>query len=232
MSLSDGFSPYNASAWYLDELEVPDVFMPIDMSTPIGEHAEQSDPEPRLDNAAFEAAVAARVAEMKARIEKDAYARGHAAGVEESHTAAADQISRVLQALIDATSLVQAHEQRWLGNIEENLAASAVSIARHLIQRELTMEPSVVTDLVTRSLQQFPMERQITVRLHPDDLAIVQEVISQHALVGTEKRAIHWFADPHIVRGGCLVDGRERVLDGRIDTALERAYRALGQVQS
>ena len=42
------------------------------------------------------------------------------------------------------------------------------------IHRELTAEPTVITDLVQRSLQQFPLERNITVRLHPDDLAIVQ----------------------------------------------------------
>jgi flagellar biosynthesis/type III secretory pathway protein FliH len=43
---------------------------------------------------------------------------------------------------------------------------------------------------------------------------------------------ILWQADAHVVRGGCLVEGRERVLDGRIDTALERVYRSLGQVQA
>jgi flagellar biosynthesis/type III secretory pathway protein FliH len=34
-------------------------------------------------------------------------------------------------------------------------------------------------------------------------------------------------ADPAVGRGGCLVEGRERILDGRLDVALERAYRTL-----
>ena len=33
-------------------------------------------------------------------------------------------------------------------------------------------------------------------------------------------------------RGGCLVEGRERIIDGRVDTSLERAYRSIGQVQA
>jgi flagellar biosynthesis/type III secretory pathway protein FliH len=43
---------------------------------------------------------------------------------------------------------------------------------------------------------------------------------------------VRWVADPHIVRGGCLVEGRERIIDGRVDTSLERAYRSIGQVQA
>jgi flagellar biosynthesis/type III secretory pathway protein FliH len=176
--------------------------------------------------------VAEQVAQMRARVEADAFASGRAAGIQEAGESAREQLMRVLQALTEATASVQAHEQRWLGNVEENLAAAAVTVARHLIHRELTAEPSVITDLVKRSLQQFPLERNITVRLHPDDLTIVQQALLDDPDGATAQRDVRWHADPHIVRGGCLVDGRERVLDGRIDTALERAYRALGQVQA
>lgn len=222
------------SPWALDELEESDVFMPMhDMHPDSGNEAESAEgasfsADRQRMNAEVDAMVAERLAQIRASIESDAFARGHAAGLAEAEQNSQQQLSRVLQALIEATSLVQAHEQRWLGNIEENLAASAVTIARHLIQRELTAEPSVITDLVARSLQQFPLERNVTVRLHPDDLAIVHEAIARDELLGV--RDVRWHADSHVVRGGCLVDGRERVLDGRIDTALERAYRTLGQV--
>ncbi len=233
MSSSDAFAPL-PSPWALDELEQTDVFMPMhDMHIDSGHaaataHGAPCDSDRQRMNAEVDAMVAERLAQLRPRIELEALARGHAAGLAEAEQNGQQQIARVLQALIEATSSVQAHEQRWLGNIEENLAASAVTIARHLIQRELTAEPSVITDLVGRSLQQFPLERNITVRLHPDDLAIVHEAIARDALLGV--RDVRWHADSHIVRGGCLVDGRERVLDGRIDTALERAYRTLGQV--
>lgn len=233
MSSSDAFAPL-PSAWALDELEQTDVFMPMhdlpvsSRQVPETASAASASADRQRMNAEVDAMVAERLAQVRASIESDAYARGHAAGLAEAEAHSHQQLARVMQALIEATSLVQAHEQRWLGNIEENLAASAVTIARHLIQRELTAEPSVITDLVARSLQQFPLERNVTVRLHPDDLSIVHEAIERDELLGV--RDVRWHADSHVVRGGCLVDGRERVLDGRIDTALERAYRALGQV--
>jgi flagellar biosynthesis/type III secretory pathway protein FliH len=34
-------------------------------------------------------------------------------------------------------------------------------------------------------------------------------------------------ADSRIQPGGCVVEGRERIIDGRVDTALERLYRQL-----
>lgn len=233
MSSSDAFTPL-PSPWALDELEQSDVFMPMHDMHHDSRGAQESPTETQAGadrqrmNAEVDAMVAERLAQLRPRVEAEAFARGHDAGLAEAEQNGQQQVARVLQALIEATSSVQAHEQRWLGNIEENLAASAVTIARHLIQRELTAEPAVITDLVARSLQHFPLERNITVRLHPDDLVIVHEAIARDELLGV--RDVRWHADSHVVRGGCLVDGRERVLDGRIDTALERAYRTLGQV--
>jgi flagellar biosynthesis/type III secretory pathway protein FliH len=38
---------------------------------------------------------------------------------------------------------------------------------------------------------------------------------------------VRWLADARIQPGGCVVEGRERIVDGRVDTALERLYRKL-----
>lgn len=232
MSLFDPYVPPSPSAWTLDELEIQDVFTPLSEPTPMPAAPTRMPAGTSLEAVAVDAAVADQLGQMRARIEADAFARGRAAGMQESAESAREQLMRVLQALTEATASVHAHEQRWLGNVEENLAAAAVTIARHLIHRELTAEPTVITDLVRRSLQQFPLERNITVRLHPDDLAIVQQAMLDEPEGSAAQRDLRWHADPHIVRGGCLVDGRERVLDGRLDTALERTYRALGQVQA
>lgn len=229
MSSSDGATP---APWALDELDMSDVFMPLD---DFGGGASATHDVPAAAAATddeLEARVAARLAALRPAIEAEAFARGHAAGVQAAGAAAHEQVTRIAQALGDATQAVLTHEQRWLGNVEENLAAIAVTVARHLIHRELTADASVVTSLVTRAIKQFPLERTISVRLHPDDHAIVQEALEANTLTVPPTHDVHWHADPHIVRGGCLVEGRERVLDGRIDTALERAYRALGQVQA
>jgi len=46
------------------------------------------------------------------------------------------------------------------------------------------------------------------------------------------RRDVSWMADPRIARGGCLVEGSQRIVDGRVDTALERAYRRMARVHA
>ena len=99
-----------------------------------------------------------------------------------------------------------------------------------ILLREVTADPTIVRDLVRRALAEFPIDQQITVRLHPDDAA----TCTGGAIVDAAPRnaEIRCVADPHIARGGCLLEGRERIIDGRVDTSLERAYRSIGQIQA
>nr|MCU0617960.1 flagellar assembly protein FliH [Gemmatimonadaceae bacterium] len=229
-----------------DELEYTELFTPLydtfdsasaseptrvdDASTTTGDRDVTG--APSIDASVVDALVEARLAALRPALEEAAYARGHADGVRQGAEQAREPIGQLLSALTEAMSSVRAHEQRWLGNIEENLTALAVTVARHVIERELSTEPSVVTELVMRALRQFPLERQLTVRLHPDDHALIRQALAAGSITIEPTLEIHWLSDTHIVRGGCLVEGRERVLDGRLDTALERIYRTLGQVQA
>jgi flagellar assembly protein FliH len=211
--------------WALDEFAAADVFTPL--ADVYGDAPGAGTIPPAL-----EALVEAQLAARRPALERAAYERGRAEGARLAGEQSREPMRRVLEALTEAAEAVRAHEQRWLGNLEENLAAVAVSVARHLIDRELTADPSLVGDLVARALRQFPLETKLSVRLHPDDHALVGRALAADTLPIDPALAIHWVPDAQVVRGGCLVEGRERVLDGRLDSALERAYRALGQVQA
>lgn len=168
-------------------------------------------------------------AERDARLEAEAYARGHADGERAARSWFEAQLDDALQVLDTAVQSVQLHESRWVGNAEENVAALAVIVARHLVQREIERDATIVSGLVRQALREYPLDAEIAVRLHPDDLASCRRAIT--ADTGATP-PVRWIADPSIVRGGCLLEGRERILDGRIDTALERAYRSLAGIQA
>jgi len=129
--------------------------------------------------------------------------------------------------LCDALDNVQLHESRWVGNAEENIAALAVMVARHIVQREVNADPSFVRDVVQSAMAQYPLDQEITIRINPEDLIACRASIEEAG-----RREIRWISDVSILRGGCLTEGRERIIDGRVDTALERAYRSLGGVQA
>lgn len=213
----------NATPWSLDEFVAHDVFL---SSAPDNANPHQVS---GADVGAIEANFEVRLAAERARIEADAYARGRADGERSARSTVEQSLQSAMSALDQAAQSVGLHEARWLNNIEENMAALAVSVARHVVQREINADPSFVAGLVATALAQYAVDQEITVRLNPDDLALCRQVIDAD-LNGA--RTMRWIGDVSIARGGCLTEGRERIIDGRVDTALERVYRSLAQVQA
>ena len=216
-------APMRAMPWSLDELPMPDVFEDISVSVGAGAYSART--------------AAGREAERRAREEAaqeqavaDAYAQGRAAGEEAAQLRREPELPRAMSALRDAVHSIQLHEARWLSNVEENLAAVAVAVARHIVQREVVTDPTFVRDVVLNAVSQYPVDQAITVRLNPGDLAVCRESLTNDVVAIAPN--IQWMADATIQRGGCLTEGRERIIDGRVDTALERVYRSLGGIQS
>ncbi len=189
-----------------------------------------SDLPSRQADGAVEIDVHAHLAAERTQLEADAYSRGVQDAERAARAAGDARMASALSALGESVASVQLHATRWTANTEENIAALAIAVTRHIVEREVTVDHTIVRDLVQRALSQFPIDQTITVRLHPDDAA----TCSSAAIADATGRVkdVRWVADPSIIRGGCLVEGRERIIDGRIDTSLERAYRSIGQVQA
>jgi flagellar assembly protein FliH len=218
MSSSDRPMPsVHATAWALDELEIPDIF------SASAAHTAEREPAPTIDQQA-------RDATERLQIEAECYANGYRDAEQAMASAGVEERAAAMAALAEAIASVQLHSARWTANAEENITALSVAVARHIVEREVTVDPSIVRDLVQRALMQFPIDQQIIVRLHPQDAASCSSIGTANDPAATHE--VRVVADPHIVRGGCLVEGRERVIDGRVDTSLERAYRSIGQVQA
>lgn len=223
MSLSES-EPVRVQAtpWSLDEFEMPEIFTPLGQG---GQESHVRDSRPETTDDGETASPHER-----ARIEAVAYARGRADGESIARSEIVPRLESAAAALRDALETISVHQARWMANVEENIAVVAVVAARHLIAREVESDATVVAGLVQRALSQFPLDHAITVRLNPEDVAACDE----HIKASDPRRSpvIRLAADPLIQRGGCMVEGRERIIDGRVDTALERAYRLLGNVQA
>ena len=207
-----------ATAWSLDELEMGDIFVPFshhvggshDLSA--GSNVDEGSTSP----------------EERARIEASAYAHGRADAEKRIRAELAPSIQSAIAALAAALELVSSHQARWVANAEENLSVLAVAIARNIIAREVEADTSVVSGLVQRALAQFPLDQQVVVRLHPEDVEVCEMQLTK---VDGRTHDVRWAGDSLVQRGGCMVEGRERIIDGRVDTALERVYRIIGNVQ-
>lgn len=215
MYLSEERRALRAMPWALDELEPPERFLSLSGDA-------------RFD-ASTDVATGDVLADDTSPREEE-YARGCADGERRVRAEFASAVASALAALTEAVARVELHEAPWIANAEENLAAMAVVIAQHVIEREVTADAQIVRELVRRALVQLPLDQAISIRLHPDDLAACESLLAPDA--SGRQRDLRLLPDARVHRGGCLVEGRERVIDGRVDTSLERAYRSLGQIQA
>jgi flagellar biosynthesis/type III secretory pathway protein FliH len=188
--------------------------------------AEAADAREAELRAAFEAAwteQAAADAERLAAEVDAAYAAGVEAGRAEGEAAAHDALAGAAATLDVAATEVRTHEARWLGDLEAHVAALAVAVARHLVEREVVRDDTLVAELVARAVAEFPADQPLAVRAHPDDVPALKAAWAARPRAGE----LRWVPDAHVGRGGALVEGRERIVDGRVDAALERVYRAV-----
>lgn len=159
----------------------------------------------------------------------DAYALGFEEGRHEGEVAEQARLSTARRAAEAALDIIRANEERWTDSIDENIIALSTAVARHIVDRELALDSTIVAQLVSRALTVFPIDQPVRIRVNPSDL-ILLEGYGATALEerdGASPRAAYWVADPRVAPGGCVVEGRDRIVDGRVDTALERVYRRL-----
>ena len=173
----------------------------------------------KRDGTTDEAPIAGRLGEDARQI---AFEEGFRAGEDSERT----RLFQVARALEDGVSSVQDGVDRWISNAEENICALAVGIARHILSREVSVDRDATLDVVRQAIAEFSIDHPVVVRLYPADHAVIVPML----LPGegdAGRRSVEWIADARIAPGGCVVEGRERIIDGRVDAALERVYRRL-----
>lgn len=167
--------------------------------------------------------------QWQARVEsarRSGYEEGYRDGLEalegfkKSHSA---------QVSAQVGSLVQSFDEQWAAleaQMAQAIARSAVLLARQVIRSELQTQPQQVSDLAREALQAVLMSaRQIVVRVHPDDLALV----AQGAEDVLKARGARLEPDPAVERGGCLVESDVGSIDASLQTRWTRATQGMGQ---
>jgi flagellar biosynthesis/type III secretory pathway protein FliH len=202
-----------AGAWTLHELGVDEM---IEQPTAVVD--EQS---------------AAFAAEEAARMIDEAYARGLADGERRGAMQSQAQVRDALSVIEKIGTELRETASLAPAVLEENIAALAVLVARQIVAQEVRTSREIVADLVRRALTEFPLEQSVRIRVNPMDLSLLTtpDVAAETTPIAGTREAT-WLADPRVSRGGCLIEGRDRIVDGRVDTALERAYRRLAQVDA
>jgi len=163
---------------------------------------------------------------------KEAYAEGIETGKKEGHELGFEQgkMEGFQQGLKDAE--VRVNEKiaqveailRTLtrplkqldAEVEDELMFLAMTTARHLVRRELKIQPTHVIAAVRQAVDLLPISVQnIRVFLHPEDATLLRESL---AVSDDEEQRWKIVEDPMITRGGCNVETDTSRIDATIET--------------
>jgi flagellar assembly protein FliH len=187
---------------------------------------------PSVDGAAMPRPGAKGVNVMHlSHIEREAWDHGfkdgHVEGVRKGEAEVAKRLNEVnvkiaaLEAILGtlARPLEQLDEQ-----VETELTRLALTVAKHLVRRELRIDPAQVIGIVRHTVALLPLaSRNIRVHLHPDDAAVVREKLA-HPHGDPQWQLCE---DPLMARGGCRVTTDNSNIDARFETAVAAALSGL-----
>jgi flagellar assembly protein FliH len=117
---------------------------------------------------------------------------------------------------------------RVVHDCENALVSLALEVAQKLVAG-LPVSSEMVESVVREALSHVEEATEFNVYLHPDDLDTLQRANSPLLSSHGETGRIHFHNTNEVNRGGCLVQTRFGVIDGRRETKFEALKKSLLQ---
>jgi flagellar biosynthesis/type III secretory pathway protein FliH len=133
------------------------------------------------------------------------------------------------QALLEfETNLFESREIRKtiLRETEKDLLKLSIKLAEKIVGREISLDHTVIVDLVSSALQNVRQQENITLRVNPLDLLLIQKRVDDFKSF-SQTKYLDFIGDPRISQGGCLIESEVGKVDARLETQLRVLERAL-----
>jgi len=150
---------------------------------------------------------------LKDKVEQEAYQGGYQEGLAAGEQELNARLGRLDGLLGCLTRPFNDLDQQ----VQEELVALAVTLARHILRRELKQDPNHVIGALRDCMDILPSQaRDVTVHLNPEDAVLVQEYLQQ----STGDQAWRVNEDPTLEPGSLRVTSDSSAIDARLETRL------------
>lgn len=103
-------------------------------------------------------------------------------------------------------------------DVEDEIVTLAMMVARHLIRRELKIDPTHVISAIRQAVDILPVAtKNIVVFLHPEDAALVRESLT---LSDEDEQRWKIVEDPMLSRGGCKIETEYSRIDASVEARI------------
>jgi flagellar assembly protein FliH len=161
---------------------------------------------------------AGQLEQLQKQAHQEAYARGLEQGLAAGKQELASRAARLEALMSSLAQPLQAADRA----VEEEIVALAVTLACHLVRREIDHDPTILLDAVHDGLGMLPSSaRDVTLYLHPSDAALLST-----QLASDREQRYKIAEDRDLARGDLRVMSAASQIDGRLETRLKQLLAA------
>lgn len=189
-----------------------------------GNAAPAARPQPRFESEAE--ARETRSAELDAALElrvRQAYESGFREGEAAARQRSESQVREAVEKLAATVVELAATRGDAIRRAEADLVRLAIEIARRILHREISLDPSALEALIGAALEKLRSQEVYRVRVHPAQEQPVRACLRQ---IGRDP-AIEVVSDSSQPRGGIVFEINRGSLDASVDTQLREIERGL-----
>jgi flagellar assembly protein FliH len=160
--------------------------------------------------------------ERLAALEREAFTKGYAQGERAGMEAGGKRAEAMLRRIGQTIEELGGLRQTLIQETEREMVQLALTLARRVVHREVTLDPELAAALAHVALERLGTTTPATIRLNPEDYTVVAQ---DSARWGGQTVTV--VPDPSISRGGCLVDSAFGSVDATIERQFDELSRAL-----
>jgi len=148
-------------------------------------------------------------------------------GLVEGKNLAERGLFNVFKALRTASETIHSMREKVLRESEDELLKLIIMVARKVILREVSQNRDILSAVVQNAISGLSERDEITVRLNPDDYALVtsgrEDILSKE--LASDR--LHLKPDTTVLSGCCLIDTEMGTINASIDAQLDEIFRRL-----
>jgi flagellar assembly protein FliH len=133
--------------------------------------------------------------------------------------------AEALQRVAHGVEVLRLQGERLAEQVRSDALEIGFLVARRILDTELTTSPDALFALVRGAVRKAGDTRHVAIRVHPDDLKLVEGAVASGE-AGITAARVEVLGDGSLERGDCVVDTDFGSVDGRLRTRFEELYRA------
>jgi flagellar assembly protein FliH len=155
------------------------------------------------------------------RIEREAYQRGFLEGKTAGREQAASELQPVVEQMGKSLATLASLRSLIRTEAEGDLLKLAISVARRVLHRELTLDPESIEGLIRVALEKLQSRELCRVRVHPDQEPAIRNSLERFA----NSQKVELIADSSMQCGDVLFETAHGTLDASIESQLREIER-------